>query len=252
MVRSTILLFAFFASLTLAPAVSAQQAQRLDPNGTRLFLSPTARTMPQGQGRFSDYMVFFPSVAYGFTDWFDASVGVSLLPGSSTQILTLNTKAQAYGGETVDVAVGNLFLTPVGEGTGDGFGGTAYGLVTFGSARNALTVGTYVAYAGFDASSTVCYEDVCETEDNFDVEFADGVVVVLGGEAQVSNSVKLISENYLGFGDGGSGGIVSGGVRFFGDHLAVDFALLRPVGEGSDIDGFPFVPYVGFAYNFGR
>ncbi len=232
--------------------VSAQQAQRLDPNGTRLFLSPTARTMPQGQGRFSDYMVFFPSVAYGFTNWFDASAGISLLPGSSTQILTINTKAQVYDGERVDVAVGNLFLTPVGEGTGEGFGGTAYGLITVGSARNALTVGTYVAYAGADTGSTTCNGDVCETEDNFDVEFADGVLVVLGGEAQVSNSVKLISENYFGFGDGESGGVVSGGVRFFGDHLAVDFALFRLVGEGSDIDGFSFIPYVGFAYNFGR
>lgn len=241
-------------SLLVAPAVLAQSAEpeRVDPNGTRLFLSPTARTMPQGQGRFSDYMVFFPSVAYGFNGWLDASVGVSILPGSSTQLLTLNVKARVLSAENVDLAVGNLFGTPVGEVTGDGFGGTAYGLATFGSARRSITIGTYVAYAGIDASTTVCDGDVCETEDNFAFAVSDGVLLVLGGEVQVSNSVKLITENYAGFGDGDTGGIISGGVRFFGDQLAVDFAFFRLVGGGDDLDGFPFIPYVGFAYNFGR
>lgn len=258
MLRSALLLLAL---LVAAPSTFAQSdapappdaPQRLDPNGTRLFLSPTARTMPKGQGRFSDYMVFFPSVAYGFTDWLDASLGVSILPGSSTQIATFNLKAQVYDSETVDLAVGNLFGTPIGEGTGDGFGGTAYGLATFGDARRAVTLGAYVAYAGIDASSTFCEDDVCDTEDNFDFAVAEGVVLMLGGELQVSNSVKLMTENYVGFGDGETGGIVSGGIRFFGDQLAVDLAFFRPFDSSSDdLDGFPFVPYVGFAYNFGR
>lgn len=237
--------------LLVAPVALAQAPERLDPNGTRLFLSPTARTMPQGQGRFSDYMVFFPSVAYGFTNWLDASAGISILPGSSTQILTVNTKARAFSAENVDIAVGNLFLTSVGEGAGEGFGGTVYGLATFGSARRSVTLGTYVAYAGYDGA-TVCDGDICTTEDNFDVGFADGVVVMLGGELQVSNSIKLITENYVGSGGGSTGGIGSGGIRFFGEQLAVDLAMFRPFGVNDDWDGFQFVPYVGFAYNFGR
>ncbi len=239
----------------LAPPALAQQAeatpQQLDPNGTRLFLSPTARALPQGQGRFSDYFIFFPSVAYGFTDWLDAAAGVSLLPGSRTQLVTVNVKAQVVDGESTDIAVGNLFAVPVGEVSG-GFGGTAYGLATFGSARQSITVGTYVAYAGFNESRTTCDEDDCTTENAFGIDVADGVVLVVGGEVQVSGSVKLISENYLGLAEGAAGGIVSGGVRFFGEQLAVDFALFRPIGEGSEFDGFPFVPYVGFSYNFGR
>ena len=241
------------ALLVAAPAVLAQPDEPpLDPNGTRLFLSPTARTMPQGQGRLSDYMVFFPSLAYGFTDWFDASLGISLLPGSSSQIVTVNLKAQVYDGETVDIAVGNLFGTPVGEGTGDGFGGTAYGLATFGDVRRAFTVGTYVAYAGIDASSTFCDGDVCDTEDNFDFAVAEGVVLMVGGEVQVSNSSKLITENYFGFAEGGAGGLASAGVRFFSEQIAVDLALFRAFDAGNDVGGFPLVPYVSFAYNFGR
>src|SRR6056297_3406769 len=116
MLRSALLLLAL---LLVAPTVLAQtetdEPPPLDPNGTRLFLSPTARTMPQGQGRFSDYWVFFPSLAYGLTDRFDASVGVSLVPGLSFQLLTLNAKARVLSTETVDIAVGNLVVTPVGE-----------------------------------------------------------------------------------------------------------------------------------------
>jgi hypothetical protein len=256
MLRPAVFLLAL---LVAAPAVAQSDAptlpdapQGIDPNGTRLFLSPTARTMPQGQGRLSSYMVFFPSLAYGFTDWLDASAGVSLLPGSTTQVVTVNLKAQAYDGEAVDVAVGTLFGTPVGEGTGDGFGGTAYGLVTVGSERQAFTVGAYVAYAGIDATSTFCDGNVCETEDNFDFAVAEGAVVVLGGEVQTSNTTKLITENYVGFGEGGAGGVVSGGVRFFSEQIAVDLALARPFPYGNETGGLPFIPYLAFAYNFGR
>ncbi len=93
---------------------------------------------------------------------------------------------------------------------------------------------------------------MCETEDDFAFSLSDGVVIMAGGELQLSNSIKLITENYVGFGDGSTGGIGSGGVRFFGDQIAVDLALFRPFGSGDDWAGFPFVPYVGFAYNFGR
>lgn len=249
--HTTRFLFALLALTFVAPVASAQSTDRLDPNGTRLFLSPTARTMEQGQGRFSDYMVFFPTVAYGFTDWFDASAGVSIIPGLPAQLFTLNTKAQVYDGPNVDFAVGNMFATPVGVGFGEGFGGTAYGLATFGSARQSLTVGTYVAYAGVD---TDVFDEGCDgsCDDGFAVGVADGALIMLGGEAQLSNSIKLISENYVGFGDGETGGVVSGGVRFFGEQIAVDLAFFRPVGGGDDLDGFPFIPYVSFAYNFGR
>jgi hypothetical protein len=179
-------------------------------------------------------------------------VGVSLVPGSSFQLLTLNAKARVLSTSNVDVAVGNLVVTPVGEGTGEGFGGTAYGLVTVGDARQAFTLGAYVAYAGLDVSSTTCSGDVCETETNFDFGVANGAVLMLGGEVQVSNSAKLMTENYLGFGEGEAGGIVSGGVRFFSEQIAVDLALARPFDAGNDYGGFPLIPYLAFAYNFGR
>jgi hypothetical protein len=243
--------FLLLALLVLAaPLAAAQTEQRVDPNDSRLFVSPTARTMPQGQGRFSDYMVFFPSLAYGFNDWLDASASVSIIPGSSVQTLTANLKARVHSSENLDVAVGNLLATLIGDVDGNGLAGSVYGLATFGSTRRALTVGAYVAYAAADFESTTCSGDVCETESYFELGVSDDAVFMVGGEWQLSNSVKLITENYLGVGDGRAGGVVSGGIRFFGERLAADFALFQPISSSDDLDGFPAVPYVGFAYNF--
>ena len=49
---------------------------------------------------------------------------------------------------------------------------------------------------------------------------------------------------------GGDVHLLSGGIRFFGENLAADFALIFPL-TGEGIEGFPFLPWIGFAYNFG-
>ena len=66
-------------------------------------------------------------------------------------------------------------------------------------------------------------------------------MLMFGGEAQVSNSVKFISENWI-FPEGG--GLFSAGLRFFGQHIAVDFAFLVP----SEAD--TFIPWVSFVVNY--
>jgi len=38
-------------------------------------------------------------------------------------------------------------------------------------------------------------------------------------------------------------------VRFFGEDLAADLGFIYPA--GSKITGFPFIPWLGFVYNFG-
>jgi hypothetical protein len=39
------------------------------------------------------------------------------------------------------------------------------------------------------------------------------------------------------------------GIRLFGRKLAADFALMLPT--NVDLEGFPFIPWIGFTYNFG-
>ena len=65
-------------------------------------------------------------------------------------------------------------------------------------------------------------------------------VVMLGGERQVRRNLKLITENYV-WKNGN--GVVSAGVRFFGDRLSADLAIGVPVGT-DEIFAFPVVNFV--------
>ena len=77
-------------------------------------------------------------------------------------------------------------------------------------------------------------------------DFTDKPVLVLGWENRVSKSLKIISENWFFF--GGEIHPISFGLRFFGKNLAADFGLIYPA--GTDIKGFPFIPWLGLTYNF--
>lgn len=199
---------------------------RPDPNKTRLLFAPTARTLKSGQGYFSAYQIFFPFVAVGATDFLTLAGGMSLLPGADEQLFYLAPKIRFVHLKAFDLAGGILYIAPTGAN--DDGGGIAYGVATYGSAKTALTLGVGWGFAGAD--------------------FADKPVVMLGGEIRTSNKTKLISENWL-IPDTDVN-LLSFGIRFFGENLAADFALVYPT--ATDMEGFPFIPWVGFAYNFGR
>ena len=71
---------------------------------------------------------------------------------------------------------------------------------------------------------------------------------LFGGEAQVSNIAKLLTENWI-FTSGDDFMMFSGGIRLFGENLAVDFGLVTSDEAFSD-GGFPFFPWVDFAVNW--
>lgn len=64
--------------------------------------------------------------------------------------------------------------------------------------------------------------------------FGNSPFITLGGKIQLSNSIKLLSENWI---IPDLPVIVSFGTRFFNDNLAADFGFLRPVGENTDMEG---------------
>ncbi len=195
--------------------------KRVDPNRTRLFFAPTARALPQGKGYFSAYEIFFPFLAVGVTDYLTLSGGMSLVPGVSEQLLYFAPKIRFAHLENFDLAGGVLYAGVPSAGSF----GIAYGVATFGSERAALTVGLGYGFA--------------------DGDFADSPVIVLGGEVQLSNSLKLLTENWL---PPESDVLVySFGLRFFGESLAADFGF---IGVTESTEGWPFFPWLGFAYNF--
>ncbi|MCK5572430.1 MAG: hypothetical protein KAJ12_06700 [Bacteroidetes bacterium] len=200
--------------------------RRVDPNRSRLLFAPTARPIRSGQGYFAVYEIFFPFIAVGIADVLSLAGGVSLVPGLDEQLFYLAPKISLpLGSEVADFALGAIYGNMTG-GSEDG-AGVVYGVGTFGGNYTALTVGLGYGFHGAD--------------------FSDRPVVLLGGEAQVSNSVKFVSENWIPVGSDKA--LLSLGIRFFGDALSADLGLFYPL--GAETNGFPFLPWLGFAYCFG-
>ena len=193
---------------------------RADPNRTRLLFAPTGRTLSAGEGYFSAYEIFFPFLAIGITDFITLAGGVTLFPGAEQQIIYITPKVRAVHLDNFDLSGGILYCHIEDENFG-----ILYGVTSYGTSRASLTLGLGWGFVNG--------------------ETADNPALMIGGEIQVSNSVKILTENWKIPEDEDL--IISFGLRFFGEHLAADFGLLTTTGEKS---GFPFVPWIGFAYNF--
>ncbi len=195
-----------------------------DPSRTRLFFAPTGRMLRTSETYFADAYVFFPSVQVGVTNQFTIGGGMSLFPGVGLdeQIYYLTPKVGLYSSDNVNVAVGALVAGAkvISDETPAGIG---YGVVTLGDENTSATVGAGFGFSRGNTSSTG--------------------VLMLGGSNRVSKSIALVSENYLTAGNGGNV-LVSGGVRFMSEHIAVDLALFG--GKGIDA----VVPYVAFIYKW--
>ena len=241
--RSLSAFFLLSALALAAPAASSQTApaatrfERQDPNSSRLFLAPTGRMMGQGTRRVGTYAVL-PTAAYAPSDRLDlqafSSIPVDLDgSGGAEGLVGVGAKHQVYGAERVAVAVGANAFTLYGVDTGGAVVGTLYGAVTLGTSESSVTLGLTGLYGA-------------AINEGFGL--AEGAALSVGLERQVSNSLKLMSENYLGVGDGSAAGGTLTGVRFFGDRLSADLALAATVSS----DGFDLIPipYVGVSYRF--
>jgi len=188
-----------------------------DPNATRLFFGPTARSLERGQGYVAMYEFVMPFVQVGLTDRVSVGAGTPLIfGGGGNHPFWVTPKVQVYDAPRTKVAVGLLHLFVAG----DEQVGIAYGVATLGSADSAATVGAGYAYETADDAGTP--------------------VVMVGGERRVHRRLKLVTENYLW---PGATGLLSGGVRFIGDRLSADLGLVMPLGA-DDLIAFPVVNFV--------
>lgn len=189
-----------------------------DPNQSRLFWGPTARTLPKGRGYFGVYEVVVPFLTVGVTDWLMIGGGTPLLFSSADGIsaIWLTPKIRLLHREKLDVAAGSFLLF---EADGDdSFGAIHYMVMTAGDERASLTVGGGIFQGSLDAPGAI----------------------MLGGQVRASRSVKLMAEGYLAGGDA----LVIAGPRFLGQKLSADVGLGVPLTG----DGFFVLPVVNFAY----
>lgn len=213
---------------------------RTDPAATRLFVAPTARTLGQGRGRFSAYTIL-PSVAYGAADFLDVTAGLSIPAigdGDVFLVGSAGVKAQPFRqGDAFAAALGTTIGFPILGGDGGGLIGTVYGVGTIGPSTGSLTFGAFGFFGGTEFSGD-------------GIGFADGFGLLVAGDLQISNAVKLMTENHILIGSGISGLASLTGVRFFGDRITGDLGIPIFIGDGS-VQVSP-LPYVGFSYAFGR
>jgi hypothetical protein len=192
---------------------------RSDEHRSRLFFAPTARSLGRGQVSVGVFEFLAPFVQVGVTDTFSIGGGTPLVFGFEDfeRPFWITPKLQVYNGNRAQAAVGVLHVFS-GGGESAGIG---YGVATFGSDDNALTVGAGIAYDGDD----------------------QGGLYMIGGERRVRSNLKLITENYV---TKGGNGILSGGLRFIGGRLSADLALAVPLG----VDELYAFPVVNFMYIF--
>ena len=193
--------------------------RRNDPHLTRLFFAPTGRSLPPGKVSFGMFGYMMPFIQVGVTERFSVGGGTPFFFGfeESDRPFWITPKFQVLDGERTQMAVGALHMVASGESVG-----IAYAVGSRGNPDNAATAGVGYAYTG---------------------DGDGGVVVMVGGERRVRNNLKFISENYMWK---GGQGLLSGGVRFIGEHFATDIALVAPIG----MDYLIVFPVVNFVYVF--
>jgi hypothetical protein len=203
-----------------------------DPNRTRLFFAPTARMLARGEGYFSDTYILLVTVAGGVSSNFTMGGGMSLIPSTNPQnnIFFLTPKIGLIERPDFGLAAGALvgFAGFEDIERRDRSFGILYGVGSFGSSDNHLDVGAGWGYAGGSVSGDPA--------------------IMVGGATRVGRRVSLLTENYF-VPSVSENGLISYGLRIFGEKLSVDLAFANAVGPNTTLL-FPGVPYVAFAVKF--
>ena len=201
-----------------------------DPNETRLFFAPTARTLKKGEGYFSDSYLLFLNFVGGVTSNVTMGGGFSIIPSTNPQnnVVYLTPKVGLLERPNFALAAGALIGFAGFEDleARDRSFGIAYGVASAGPPDHHLDLGLGWGYTGGKISGDPA--------------------VMLGGATRISRRTALVTENYI-VPSVSKDALVSYGVRFFGEKLSVDLAFFNVTG-GDFL--FPGIPYIAFAVKF--
>lgn len=206
-----------------AGRVTAKGFQRSDPNTSRLFFAPTARTLPKGRGYFADYYVVFPSAGVGISDRVMMSGGVSIIPGTD-QLVYVAGKVGLVRRPDAAFALGAFWATVPAES--DATLGMGYAVTTLGSEDHAVTLLAGMPFTTHDVAPQPLF--------------------VVGGETRIGGGSKLMLEVWKLPEENDVPALL--GVRWFGNQLAVGFGLVYVF--PNSIEGWPFIPWVDFTVNW--
>ena len=203
------------------------------PHATRYLFGPNGYSLKRGEGYYQNVWVLFNQVSFGVTDRF--TLGFGMVPlfffGTQTPVWVTPKYSIPIKENKVNLGVGALLATVLGDNDNGGGGsfGVAYGQLTLGSRDRNANFGFGYGYAGdsWANSPTLSFS-----------------TMLRGGK-----KFAFISENYL-FDTGDENiGLLSAGFRFLGKRIAIDGALIVPVGNTSI---FIAIPWLGINVPIGK
>jgi hypothetical protein len=199
-----------------------------DPNTARLFMAPTARTLRRGHGYFGVFDLVSPFASYGVTDWLTLAAVTPLAPASLAGIYVA-PKVRLLALPSAQVSAGALAYFD-----DSGSIGILYGVVTLGGADRAVTVGSGLPFATRQESAV-----------------ENRPILMAGGELRVGRRAKLITENHFWLGE--NVGLLSAGIRIFGERLSADLGVGLVLAEFGEFEPYLCclpLPLINVVYNF--
>ena len=216
---------AFLATMLVGICPAAVPAHMGEPGDSRLFIGPTARMLPPGQGYIAFDGIFLATVQVGVTRHFSMGAGTPLFwLGGASQPFWVTPKVRLYSGERTSVAAGlmNMFVP------GSGQVGLAYTVSTVGTPVKSVTIGGAVLYARDVVDSGVS---------------VGAPVVLVGGDRRLGTRRSFVTENYV----GAHGGFASAGLRRHLERWQLSLGGMLSCGSEYAFPGIWF----SFARKFG-
>lgn len=206
-----------------------------NPHSSRYFFSPSGYGLRQGEGYYQNAWIFFNQVSYGFSDNF--SMGVGLVPtflfGSGADIMPVWITPKfnvPYKNGKGAFGVGSILLGVIGNIDEKTAVGLVYGTNTFGNRDKQITMGLGFGY-------------------NTNGGFSNYPVFNLSGMVRTGKNWAFVSENYF-FTFEEFGALVSGGARYMGKRMALDFGGFIPL--FPDVGGLYVLPWLSVSVPFGK
>jgi hypothetical protein len=207
-----------------------------NPHATRYLFSPSAFNLKKGEGYYQNTLLSLNSFNIGITDHISVGGALELIstfaalsdPADFGPIFFITPKVGFNVSKNFNAGGGLLYVgVPSFNSDKRSDLGIVYGIGTLGSVNNNISGG--IGWGFVEGT------------------FSGKPVMTVSGTTRISRKTALISENWI-VPSGSYYGIFSYGVRFFGEKMAIDFALVNSI-DIAEILVFG-IPFVSFAIKF--
>jgi hypothetical protein len=215
-----------------------------NPNATRYLFGPSAYNLKKGEGYYQNTYLIVNSVNYGLSPYFSMGGGIefistfsSLAEGKFEPVFFLTPKAGFQISDMAHAGGGIIYLSIPDEDDRI-HAGITYGIFTWGSVDHNVTGGIGMGFSNEGVT--------------------DLPIFTLSGTTRLSDKAALVTENwFIPAGNfmeedpcdaTGYYSLFGYGVRFFGEKMSVDIALIN----SKDILEILIIgmPFVNFAVRF--